>query len=146
MITLKQLVEEQKFNGLSDIGIIRAFFDLNDMEEEGLDLIQELTKSKIGKLKRNERAVKEWTSYLPSKYLYENYDLDTATALHRLELDYLSHGRKLSEGRLEWAKENIPNIERPQVYFVPLVEYLDDKDIRFKGEKPIENKIFMEYL
>ena len=55
--------------------------------------------------------VKEWVSYLPSKYLYENYELDIADRLHTLELDYLANGGELSEDRLKWAKENLPNIE-----------------------------------
>lgn len=146
MVTLKQLVEEQKFTGMSDIGIIKTFLDLNDMEEEGMDLIHELTKRKVEKLKIRQRAVEEWTSHLPSKYLYENYDLDVADRLHTLELDYLSHGCELSSGRLKWAKENIPNIKMPLMYFQPLVEYLDSKDIRFKGEEPIENRMFMKYV
>ena len=134
MVMLEQLVKEQKWNGMSDIQVIKTFFDMNNMEEEGMDLITELSKTKVEKLKRKERMVKEWTSYLPSKYLYENYDLNIADKLHILELDYLSHGCKLSEKRLEWAKENIPNIVRPQVYFNPLVEWLESKGIRFKGE------------
>ena len=134
MVTLEQLVKEQKYNEMSDIGVIRTFFNLNDMEEEGVELIYELSKAKIEKLKRERRITREWTSHLPSKYLYENYELDIADRLHTLELDYLSHGCKLSEKRLEWAKENVPNIERPQVYFNPLVEWLESKDIRFKGE------------
>lgn len=78
MVTLEQLVKEQKYNEMSDIGVIRTFFDLNDMEEEGMELIYELSKAKIEKLKRERGIVREWTSHLPSKYLYENYDLDTA--------------------------------------------------------------------
>ena len=143
MVTLEQLVKEQKWNDMTDIQIIKTFFDKNNMEEEGMDLITELSKIKVEKLKHKERMVKEWTSYLPSKYLYENYDLDIADRLHALELDYLSHGGELSKNRLEWAKENIPNIERPKVYFNPLVEWLDGKGIRFKGEKPIEEKMFI---
>ena len=146
MVTLKQLVENQKWDGMSDIQVIKTFFELNDMEEEGMDLIHALTKSKIAKLNHRQRVVKEWTSYLPSKYLYEHYDLDIADRLHTLELDYLSNGCELSDKRLEWAKENIPNIKMPQVYFQPLIEYLDDKDIRFKGEKPIEYKRFCIYV
>ena len=110
MVTLEKLVHEQKYNGMSDIGVIRAFFDLNDMEEEGMELIHELSKSKIEKLKRERRIVREWTSYLPSKYLYENYDLDTANWLHSLELNYLSYGGKLQGSYMKWAKENVPNI------------------------------------
>lgn len=145
MLTLKKLVEEQKWNGMTDIQIIMTFLDLNNMEEEAMELINDLVKTKISKLKHNERIVREWTSYLPSKYLYENYDLDTADMLHTIELDYLSNGCKLSNGRLEWAKENIPNIKMPRIYFRPLIEWLDDKDIRFKDEKPIGNKTFMDY-
>ena len=143
MVTLEQLVENQKWNGMSDIQVIKTFFDLNNMEEEGIEMITELSKTKVEKLKYKERMVKEWTSYLPSKYLYENYDLDIADKLHTLELDYLSNGGELSKSRLEWAKENISNIKRPQCYFNPLVEWLDDKGIRFKDEKPIEDKMFI---
>lgn len=143
MTTLKELIDEQKWNDMSDIQIIKTFFDLNDMEEEGMDLIHELTKSKIEKMKHKQRMVKEWASYLPSKYLYENYDLDKADKLHTLELDYLSHGGELSKSRLEWARENIPNIARPEMYFNPLIEWLDNKGIRFKREYPIENKMFI---
>ena len=146
MITLKQLVDEQNFTGLSDVEVIRKFFVLNDMEEEGMDLIHTLTKSKVEKLKHKNRVVEEWASHLPSKYLYENYDLDTADRLHTLELDYLSHDCELSDSRLAWARENIPNIKMPQVYFRPLIEYLDDKGIRFKGEKPLEHKTFVRYV
>ena len=145
MIILKQLVDEQNFTELSDIDVIKKFFVLNDMEE-GMDLIHSLTKSKIEKLKHKNRVVEEWTSHLPSKYLYENYDLDTADRLHTLELDYLSHGCELSDSRLAWARENIPNIKMPQVYFRPLIEYLDDKDIRFKGEQPLGHKTFVRYV
>ena len=38
MVTLKQLVDEQKWNGMSDIQIIKTFLDLNNLEEEGMDL------------------------------------------------------------------------------------------------------------
>ena len=146
MITLKQLVDEQNFTGLSDVDVIRKFFVLNDMEEEGMDLIHTLTKSKVEKLKHKNRVVEEWASHLPAKYLYENYDLDTADRLHTLELDYLSHGCELSDSLLAWARENIPNIKMPQVYFRPLIEYLDDKGIRFKGEKLLEYKTFVRYV
>lgn len=37
MVTLEELVKKQELNGMSDIRIIRTFFILNDMEEEGLD-------------------------------------------------------------------------------------------------------------
>ena len=134
MITLKQLLDEQKYNEMSDIQVILSFLDMNNMEEEALELITELAKNKIEKLKSELGVVREWVDILPSKYLYENYDLDTADMLHTLELDYLAHGCKLSNCRLEWAKENIPNIKMPQIYFRPLIEYMESKGIRFEGK------------
>lgn len=146
MVTLKQLVNEQDFAGSSDIEVIKKFFSMNDMEQEGMDLIHDLTDMKVAKLKNRQRVVEEWTSHLPSKYLYEHYDLDTADRLHMLELDYLSNGCKLSDARLNWARENLPNIKMPQVYFRPLIEYLDDKGIRFKGERPLKCKTFGRHV
>ena len=132
MVTLEQLVNEQKLFDMTDIQVIKIFFDLNDLEEEGLELITELSKIKIEKLKRRKQMVEDWISYLPSKYLYENYDLETADKLHALELDFLSHGCELSESRLDWARENVPDIVKPQAYFNPLIDYLDKIGIKFK--------------
>lgn len=133
MVTLKELIDEQKCNEMSDIQIIQTFFTLNDMEEEGMNLLHELTKSKIEKMKQKHQMAEEWASHLPSKYLYENYDLNTADMLHTLEINYLVNGGELSNNLLKWAMENVPNITRPQTYFNPLVEWLDSKDIRFKS-------------
>ena len=131
MIALKQLLSVQPLTGASDIEIIQAYFVENDLEEEGMDLIHKLTKSKIEKMKRRQHMVEEWTPHLPSKYLYENYDLNTADMLHSLELDYLANGGKLSDGFLKWAKENVHNIIQPEVYFFPLVDWLEERDIKF---------------
>lgn len=104
MITLKDLVTEQQISGRTDIEVIQNFFRLNDMEEDGIDLISELTKSKITKLKMKTYLAKEWICMLPSKYLYEKYPLDVADKLHLLELNYLVNGGELSEKLLQWAK------------------------------------------
>ena len=116
---------------MSDIQVIKTFFDLNNMEEEGIDMITELSKTKVEKLKHKHNVAETWICMLPSKYLYEHYDLDIADKLHNLELNYLVNGGELSGGFLEWAKENVPNIVRPQSYFNPLVDWLKDKGIEF---------------
>lgn len=133
MITLKELVERQKWTDESDIDIIREFFYSNDLEEEGIELIYDITKEQTRKLKNRLKVVKDWTSYLPSKYLYETYDLDTADQLHTLELDYITNG-ELSNKRFIWAKKNVPNIVRPQVYFNPLVDWLEERGVKFKNQ------------
>ena len=132
MVTLEQLVKEQKWNNMTDIQVIKTFFDLNNMEEEGIEMITELSKTKVEKLKHKHNVVETWACMLPSKYLYEYYDLDTADKLHNLELNYLVNGGELSGGFLEWARENVPNIVRPQAYFIPLIDYLEENGIRFK--------------
>lgn len=132
MITLKELVQEQTWNDMTDIQIIRAYFELNDLESSGIDIISELTKSKINKIKNRYAVAETWVCMLPSKYLYENYSLDIADRLHRLELDYLMNGCELSVRQLKWAEENIPNIKMPECYFQPLIAWLEEKGIKFK--------------
>ena len=132
--TLRELVDMQPYTGETDMEIILKFLKSNECEEEAATLVFSLLRSKIDRLDCERRSVREWVSYLPSKYLYETYDLEIADRLHTLELDYISNGSKLSKARLAWAKEYVPNIEMPKVYFQPLVEYLDGMGIRFKGE------------
>ena len=132
MITLRELVQEQTWNDMTDIQIIKAYFELNDLESEGIDIISELTKAKINKIKNKYEVAETWVCMLPSKYLYENYSLDIADRLHRLELDYLMNGGELSDKQLKWAKENVPNIRMPECYFQPLIAWLEDREIRFK--------------
>ena len=132
MVTLKELVANQAWNDATDIQIIKAFFELNDLEEKGIDIISSLTKSKINKIKNKYSIAETWICMLPSKYLYENYDLDTADWLHMLELNYLINGGELSENYLKWAKENVPNIKKPEAYFKPLIKWMEKKGIRFK--------------
>lgn len=135
MITLKELVQNQTWNDATDIQIIKAYFELNDLESEGIDMISELTKSKINKIKNKYEVAETWVCMLPSKYLYETYSLDIADRLHRLELDYLMNGCELSDKQLKWAKENVPNIKLPECYFQPLVRWLEEREISFKKEK-----------
>ena len=135
MVTLKELVNDQAWSGATDTQIIKEYFRSNDLEEDGIDIISDLMKSKINKLKCKYELVETWSCALPSKYLYENYDLDTADHLHILELNYLVNGCTLSEKQLKWARENVPNIERPEAYFRPLINWLKKEGIEFKDRK-----------
>lgn len=135
MITLKELVQEQAWNNETDLQIINAYFELNDLEADGIDIISKLTKSKINKIKNKYAVAETWVCMLPSKYLYENYSLDIADRLHGLELDYLMNGCELSDKQLKWAKENASNILEPEAYFQPLIRYLEENGIKFKERK-----------
>lgn len=132
MVTLKELVENQKYTEESDMELIRKFFIANDLEEEGIDLVTNLTKEKVAKLKRKHKLVEDWATILPSTYLYKTYALEIANKLHMMELDYLVNGGSLSNHLLEWAKEHLPSIERPKAYFNPLVDWLENKGVYFK--------------
>ena len=95
-------------------------------------MLSDLAAAKTSKLERHIDNFKTWAYYLPSQYLYKTYDLETATKLHQLELNYLANDRELSNSGLKWASENIPNIKEPEIYFRPLVDWLEKKGIRFK--------------
>ena len=130
MKELKDFLDFQKFSGASDKEIIVAYFVENDMEEEAMEICHRLAKTKIEKMKAKERIVKEWSYTIPSDYLYENYPVKIATMLHRIELDFIVNG-EVTGGRLKWAKENVPNIQKPYVYFFPCMEWLEKNGIKF---------------
>lgn len=131
MKILEDYVREQKFTGMTDIQIIKAYFIDNDIEEEGMEISHDLAKSKIEKMNHRKHIIDEWAYHIPSEYLYENYSVDIASNLHRIELDYIVNG-EVTGSRLKWAKENIPNIEMPKVYFIPCMDWLEKQGIKFK--------------
>lgn len=131
MKTLKEYTDLQKLTGASDMEIITQYFIDNDMEEEMIDISHNLAKAKIEKMRARQYIIKEWAYTIPSDYLYEKYPVKIATALHRIELDYIVNG-EVTGARLEWAKKNFPTIEEPSVYFQPCVRWLEEKGITFK--------------
>lgn len=133
MKELKDYIELQKLTGMSDMEIITAYFVDNDIEEEAMEVSHNLAKAKIKKLKDRSYIIKEWAYTIPSDYLYDNYLVKTATMLHRIELDYIVNG-EVTGSRLKWAKENIPDIKMPYVYFQPCVRWLEENGIEFKED------------
>ena len=134
MKALKDYIELQKFTNMSDIEIITSYFIDNDIEEEAMELSHNLAKSKIEKMRYRQDIIKTWAYTIPSEYLYQKYSERTATMLHRIELDYIVNGEVTGQ-RLEWAKENFPNMKMPKVYFMPCVDWLEEHGIKFKGEQ-----------
>lgn len=131
-ITLREYVEEQRLTDISDTEIIKIFIVENDLEEWGMDLLQELIQNKMMKLKREIGFAKTWINMIPAKHLYEEYGIEIGDKLHTLELDFVANGgNRLSPAYFEWAKENVPNIKEPVIYFRPLIEYLKECEICF---------------
>lgn len=131
MKQLKEYTDIQKFTGMSDMEIITQYFIDNNMEEEAMELSHNLAKAKIEKMKHRNNIIKAWTYTIPSEYLYQKYPVEIASTLHRIELDYIVNG-EVTNGRLEWAKENLPNIKEPDVYFQPCIKWLAEHGIKFK--------------
>lgn len=131
MTTLKELVENQKWNEMNDIQIIHQYFILNNIEEQGMELINNLAKAKIEKMRHRQEIIQTWACSLPTDYLYKNYDLDIAIHLHNIELDFIING-EVTGCYLEWARENVPKIKMPKVYFQPCIEWMNDNGINFK--------------
>lgn len=131
MKELKDYIELQKFTGMSDIEIITSYFIDNDIEEEAMEISHNLAKAKIEKMRYRNNIIKTWTYTIPSDYLYEKYPVKTATMLHRIELDYIVNG-EVTGKRFEWAKENFPNIKMPECYFMPCMDWLEERGIKFK--------------
>ena len=62
-------------------------------------------------------------------------DKTTADMLNKITT-YCMLSMPLPDDILDWAKENIPNINVPRVFFMPTVKYLKDRyNIEFK-DKP----------
>lgn len=134
MKQLKDYIDLQPLTGMSDMEIITSYFIDNDMEEGAMEITHNLAKAKITKMKQSEWFIKTWAYTLPSEYLYNNYPVKVATMLHRIELDYIVN-REVTNIRLEWAKENIPNLKMPEIYFFPCIDWLKEQGIRFKDDE-----------
>ena len=138
MKTLKEYIAMQSYTDMSDQEVILAYFVDNNMEEEAMELTHKLAKAKIGKMRRRLDVIETWAYIIPSEYLYQTYSIETASMLHRLELDYIVN-REVTGRRLEWAKENCPSIVEPEVYFVPCIDWLAKHGVRFKDDKENDN-------
>lgn len=137
MITLKELVAMQQFNQKTDTEIIVDYFVENELESEGINLMNILAKSKcdrlsneLGKLKGN------LSMYGGADILFKEYGnkiggrLNTIIILfiigYDIEKDYVGH--------FEWLKETIPTLKCPKIFWKDFYDWLVSKEIYFLGE------------
>ena len=100
-------------------------------------MISRLSAKKIKKLQDKLSFAQSW---IPSKI---DVNCNKEFANDKLTADMLNHiitycmlSMPLPDDIYEWAKENIPNINVPKVFFMPTVKYLKDRyNIEFK-DKP----------
>lgn len=131
MTTLKELVSTQKYTGLSDVDIIKIWFIDNDKESEGINLMAELSKSKFDKVDRQLKNAQTWIPIVPDVYesnksMKNKVSKEEGKYLNKITQSFLL-GLDLNDDLLNWAKNNISNINTPTVIFVPMVKWLKDK-------------------
>ena len=130
-MTLKELVDNQKYTGLSDMDIIEAWFTLNNKESEGMSLITQLSKSKLNKLENTLSYARMWIPTVPPIYEANiggkhSVSKDVGNKLDAIIQRHLL-GMPLNEKLLNWAKETIPTMNTPAIMFVPAIEWLRDE-------------------
>ena len=133
MTTLKGLIE--KFgNTLTDMQLIEEWFIRNNQESEGLKLVSKLAQSQLNKVERKYDYARTW---IPVRVDMRDVcqDKDVGEKLNKL-IDYQILGLELPNELLEWAKENIPNMELPQLMFRDTIKWLKEKyGIEFKDSR-----------
>lgn len=143
MKSLKEFVYMQALTGESDLDIIQCWFIENDMEQEGLKIIAELSYRKAYKIQQTLDYARTWVPIASvaapkqPKYAkkYHYYDRETEERLVQIT-QYFLLAMPLSDFLLNWAKEKIPQMERPFAYFQPTVDWLKEKyGIEFKEIK-----------
>lgn len=135
MKSLKELLEENKLFHYEDIDIIKKWFTENNLEEVGLQMISELAASKSEKIQKQLDYARTWIPVKIDMKNVEGIDADTAVCLNKI-ITCCMLTIDLLEVFLEWAKENIPKMNLPKLFFMPAVGYLKDKyEIEFK-DKP----------
>lgn len=133
MIKLRELLD--KYAGVySDTQIIVEYFVQNNMEYEGMNLLISLARNKAQKVQDELNYIKSWipntvdmTKVYTCKEVGEN--------LNRIITCQIC-GFELPNELLEWAKENIPNMELPQLMFRDTIKWLKEKyRIEFKDSR-----------
>lgn len=135
-VSLEYLVEHNRFARLPDLYLIKEWFIKNDLEEEGLNLIVDLAKSKANKLEASLNSIRNWDLNMVTSEQFEKlgYDKDTSKNLELIErLGLLNNDLKQYTSLYEWAKETIPTLNRPSAIYVPTLRYLKKYNIYFKN-------------
>lgn len=136
MPTLKDYIDEQRFTGEDDITIIRRWFCENNREQDGLELIADLSKSKTDKLENTLNYARTWLPSVADVYeSNKGIKKEVASQLMRITRIHLL-GCDLSDDLKRWAEITIPEMDTPRVIFVPMVEWLKEKyGIEFRDKR-----------
>ena len=131
--SLKELVELNEITfKFPDIDVIRSWFIENNLEEEGIKLLSELSYSKVRKVESSLNSIRSWDLALPKIKPNEEYDEKTSSNLTDLErIGLLNLDLTRYDYLYKWANENIPNLKCPNTYYIPTLHYLAKYNIFF---------------
>ena len=138
-MTLKELLIQygNTTDPVKEAEIIEKWFVENDFEDLGLSMIARLSAKKIKKLQDKLSFAQSWIPSRIDVNCNEEFanDKTTADMLNHI-ITYCMLSMPLPDSVLDWAKANIPNINVPQIFFMPTVKYLKERyNIEFK-DKP----------
>lgn len=142
MITLRELIARQYLTSETDLEIILKWFTENNLEQEGLELIPKLAKSKSDKLEEVLNYAKSWIPNIiipipkQSKGAKKIHYYDVTTT-HNLSLIVQCSilNVELPSYLKEWAEKTIPTMNTPTLFFMPATVWLKDRyNIQFKDD------------
>ena len=135
MTTLKGLIE--KFgNTLTDMQLIEEWFIRNNQESEGLKLVSKLAQSQLNKVERKYDYARTW---IPVKVDMCDvcWDKDVARKLDKI-INCQILGLELPDDLLKWARDTIPTMKMPSLFFMDTAKWLDERfGIKFKDSEKI---------
>lgn len=137
MKSLKELVAYQNLSGKKDIEIIFDWFTENNMEIEGISLMEKLATNKANRLANEiDRIKSNMSMYAGTDILFREYKSEIASKLNHIIVLYIL-GLDIEQyypQHIKWLKETIPTLKCPSVFWRDFYEWLKSKGIYFKGE------------
>lgn len=136
-IKLSEFAKNYELAGCDDpIEIIREYIIESNRESDALTIIPILAKARLDKIQTQLDYARVW---IPNKCDLQKCNKDiTAQQAKMLErlTDMHCLGLEISETYIEEVKKVISNMERPNIVFAPMVEWLKDKyNISFMEDK-----------
>lgn len=135
-MTLKRLIELHPYK--NDIEIISQWFVENNSECEGLKLISRLAQAQVKKVTDKYEFILRGLPYVglgaTENKTYSNLAMLERLALGELNLESFTN-------LYAWAKEEIPKMIIPNVFYAPTIDYLKKYGIVFKDSYKIKGGI-----
>lgn len=130
MKTLKQLTDMQPLTGQTDMEIIYEWFVANNKGADGIAMISQLAQAQTKKLEERLNYARSWIPSVPAPSAKDSEAKDYLYKI--IKFGILDCDLKDYYYVYEWAKENIPKMETPSVFFMPTLGYLQKYGIEFK--------------